>query len=129
MQATQTVSAPSAPAQSVVLQFPKALPAAPAAPEISQAQLGEVLYFRNELRRIGRLLEEAERDVQASLEAGAPIEPGVHAAGLKESFRRNVAWKDVAIRLADRLKLGGKAYCARVLASTKPARTISLDVR
>jgi hypothetical protein len=36
---------------------------------------------------------------------------------------------DVVIRLASRLKMNGEAYCDRVLAATKPSRTVSLEVR
>jgi hypothetical protein len=62
------------------------------------------------------------------LQAGAIIEPGDHTAELKENNRRSVAWKEVAIRLADRLRLDGEMYCARVLAATKPTKTVSLEV-
>ena len=39
-----------------------------------------------------------------------------------------MSWKSVAIRLAKRLKLNGAAYCARVLASTKPTKSVSLEI-
>jgi len=69
-----------------------------------------------------------EQTLRTRLEAGAQVEPGVHLAELKESWRRNVSWKSVVIRLATRLKLDGAAYCARVLSATKPDRTVSLIV-
>jgi hypothetical protein len=56
------------------------------------------------------------------------LEPGDHRAELKENFRRNVSWKDVVVRLAERLRMDGEAYCAKVLASTKPSRTVSLVI-
>jgi hypothetical protein len=46
----------------------------------------------------------------------------------QQNFRRNVSWKDVVVRLAERLKLNGEAYCAKVLSSTKPSRTVSLVI-
>ncbi len=69
-----------------------------------------------------------QAELKARLEAAGPVEPGDHTARLEEHFRRNVAWKDVVIRLADRLGLDGEAYCANVLGNTKPARTVSLYV-
>jgi hypothetical protein len=59
--------------------------------EIPQATLELILLLRNERERLKDQLEEAEAEVRAALEAHAPIEPGVHVAELKESFRRNVA--------------------------------------
>jgi hypothetical protein len=73
-------------------------------------------------------VEAAEQAIKARLETGASLEPGDHRAELKENFRRNVSWKDVVVRLAERLKLDGEAYCAKVLSSTKPTRTVSLVV-
>jgi hypothetical protein len=34
----------------------------------------------------------------------------------------------VVIRLAERLRMDGEAYCAKVLNSTKPTRTISVVI-
>jgi hypothetical protein len=120
MQATQTV--PAAPA---VLQFPNANPAAET---VTQAELRELIEFRNFQTQLEARISGIEADLKARLESGATVESGVHIASLKESFRRNVAWKDVCGRLADRLKLNGEKYCARVLAATKPSRTVSLNV-
>lgn len=107
-----------------VVSFPQSAPAV----EISQAELVELIEARNVAAQLQKQIEQMESGVQARLEAGASVEPGVHVASLKESSRRTVAWKDVAIRLAERLKIDGEAYCARVLAATKPTRTVSLIV-
>ena len=99
--------------------------------EIPQAKLEFIILLRNERERLKEQLEEAEAEVRAALEAHAPVEPGVHSANLKESFRRNVAWREVAERLGDRLYGDGKGdgYCEKVLAGTKPARTVSLQIQ
>lgn len=105
MAATQIVSH--------VVPFPQIVPAG----SITQLELELFLSLRNKLA------------LRSRIEAGATVDPGVHVAELKESFRRNVAWKDVVIRLAARLKLNGEAYCDRVLAATKPTCTVSLVVK
>jgi hypothetical protein len=96
---------------------------------VTQDELERLLLLRNDLKKCHEQIEFIESDVKARLDAGASVEEGVHVAALKENYRRNVAWKDVAIRLAERLKMDGEVYCARVLASTKPNRTISLEIR
>jgi hypothetical protein len=100
----------------------------PAVESISQLELEFFLSLRNRLRQVEEQVEAAEADLKARLEAGANVVPGVHVAELKENFRRSVSWKDVVVRLAERLKLNGEAYCAKVLAATKPTRTVSLVV-
>lgn len=99
--------------------------------EIPQAKLELIILLRNKRERLKDELDAAEAEVRAALEAHAPVEPGVHVAELKESFRRNVAWREVAERLGDRLYGDGKGggYCEKVIASTKPSRTVSLNVR
>lgn len=69
-----------------------------------------------------------EESLKSRLAAGAIIEPGDHFAELKENSRRSVAWKEVCIPLADRPKLDGEMYCACVLASTKPTKSVSLEI-
>jgi hypothetical protein len=96
---------------------------------ISQLELGMLLSMRNRLRQVEEQVVAAEADLKARLEAGVEVEPGVHVVQLKESFRKSVSWKDVTIRLANRLKLNGEAYCAKVLAATKPSRSVSLEVQ
>lgn len=99
------------------------------APEpITQLEIELLISLRNRLAQLESEVETQESAIQQRLEAGAGIEPGTHKAELKENLRRNVAWKAVVVRLADRLKLNGDAYCARVLAATRPTRTTSLDV-
>ncbi|MGH9685539.1 MAG: hypothetical protein ACRD5K_00415 [Candidatus Acidiferrales bacterium] len=116
MAATQIVSQ--------VVSFPQSAPAV----EISQAELAELIEARNVAAQLEKRIEQIESDLRSRLEAGASVELGVHLASLQENFRRNVAWKDVVIRLAERLKMEGDAYCARVLAATKPTRSVSLVV-
>ncbi len=112
MQATQTV--------------PQVVPFRQPTEIISQAELTLLLSLRNRLRQVEEQVAEAEQSVKARLEVGAQVEPGTHLARLEEHWRRNVGWKDVVIRLADRLGLNGEAYCANVLEHTKPTRTVSL---
>jgi hypothetical protein len=119
--ATQTIAAPSVP-----LQFPQHIGAAKE--PITQLELELLLSLRNRLAQLEAQIAAEEATFQARLEAGAPVEPGTHHVELKENWRRNVSWKSVAIRLAKRLKLNGAAYCARVLASTKPTRSISVEI-
>ncbi len=116
MAATQIVSH--------VVPFPQSVSAV----EISQQELLELIEARNVLAQLGERVERLESSIRTRLEAGASVESGVHVATLKESFRRNVGWKDVVLRLAERLKMNGEAYCARVLAATRPTRTVSLIV-
>jgi hypothetical protein len=95
---------------------------------ITQLELELLLSLRNRLKNLESQVAAEEAALKSRLEAGATVDPGVHVAELKESFRRNVSWKDVVIRLANRLKLDGEAYCSKVLAATKPSRTVSLVV-
>ena len=120
MQSAQTIPVRSAP-----LQFPQSKPTVET---ISQEELGLLLSLRGRLKQLESDIATEEESLKTRLAAGAIIEPGDHTASLKENNRRNVSWKDVAIRLADRLKLDGEMYCARVLAATKPTKTVSLEV-
>jgi len=95
---------------------------------ITQAELALLLSLRGRLQQLREQVEAEEESVKIRLEAGAGVEPGDHTARLEEQFRRNVAWKNVVIRLADRLGLDGEAYCANVLGNTKPTRSVSLEV-
>lgn len=96
--------------------------------QISQTELALYLSLQSRLQQIQKQVEEQEREFTSRLEAGAGVEDGTHSAEVKEHFRRNVAWKSVVVRLADRLQLDGEAYCNRVLGATKPSRTVSLIV-
>ena len=100
----------------------------PAPQAITQLELTILLSLRGRLHQLQEQLEAAEQSIKTRLETGAFLEPGDHRAELKENFRRNVSWKDVVVRLAERLKLNGEAYCAKVLSSTKPSRTVSLVI-
>ena len=118
---TQTVSQ-----RPHVVQFPQSVPAVET---IHQTELQLLLSLRGRLKQLQEEIATEEESLKTRLEAGAEIEAGDHTAELKENNRRNVSWKDVAIRLADRLKLDGEMYCARVLAATKPTKTVSLIVQ
>jgi hypothetical protein len=101
----------------------------PAPQGVTQLELAALLSLRGRLHQLEEQVEVAEASIKNRLETGASLEPGDHTAELKESFRRNVSWKDVATRLADRLYFGrGVAYCEKVLKSTKPTRTVSLVI-
>lgn len=119
-------SAQSVPSRLSVVQFPQL---APAVETISQTELGLLLSLRGRLSQLESQIDAAELSLKSRLAAGAIVEPGDHFADLKEHSRRNVAWKEVVVRLANRLKLDGEMYCARVLAGTKSTKTYSLDIR
>jgi hypothetical protein len=118
--ATATIAAPSA-----TLQFPQSIPAEE---PITQLELELLLSLRSRLAQLETQVTTEEATLRARLEAGAAVESGARRVGLKQSWRRNVSWKSVCIRLAKRLKLNGAAYCARVLASTKSTRCVSLEI-
>lgn len=100
----------------------------PAVEKISQSQLVEFIEAQNVLARLQERVDEMSESIRTRLEAGADVQPGVHVASLKEGSRRNVAWKDVVVRLAEKLGYDSGAYCANVLVHTKPTRTVSLVV-
>src|SRR5580658_6680158 len=100
----------------------------PASGQISQLELAAFLSLRGRLHQLELQVTAAEQSLQNRLEFGATIESGDHSVELKPSFRRNVAWRAVVIRLAERLQMHGEAYCQKVLSSTKPTRTVSLLV-
>jgi hypothetical protein len=101
----------------------------PARQAISQLELVMFLSLKGRLRQLEEQVQTAEQSIKARLESGAELELGDHTAELKENFRRNVSWKGVAVRLAERLKMDGEAYCTKVLSSTKPTRTVSLSIQ
>jgi hypothetical protein len=109
---------------SPVVSFPQSLPTEP----ITQLELKLLLSLRNRLAQLQAQVASEEATLRSRVESGAAIEPGIHSVKLEETFRRNVSWKSVAIRLAKRLKLDGKAYCGRVLAGTRPSRSVSLVI-
>jgi len=121
MSATQNVSEHLTQSKLAVVPFP-----APQA--VTQLELAKLLSLRGRLHQLEEQVEQAEQSIKTRLETGALLEPGDHRAELKENFRRNVSWKDVVVRLAERLKMDGEAYCAKVLSSTKPTRSVSLVI-
>jgi hypothetical protein len=93
---------------------------------ISQAELTLLLSLRGRLHQLESQVETAELSIKERLEQDASVEPGDHTATLETSYRRNVSWKSVAERLANRFKLYG--YVARVLAATRPTPVVSLEI-
>jgi len=120
--ATQTNVSPS------VQQSKLSIVPNPAPQAITQLELTVLLALRGRLNQLQEQVEAAELSIKTRLETGASLEAGDHVAKLKENFRRNVSWKDVVVRLADRLKMNGEAYCDRVLTSTKPTKTVALVI-
>jgi hypothetical protein len=101
----------------------------PAPQTVTQLELATLLSLRGRLHQIEQQVETAEQSIKSRLEAGCSIEEGDHVAGLKESFRRNVSWKDVSVRLANKLYYGkGLSYVERILRKAKPTRTVSLVI-
>lgn len=98
----------------------------PATEPITQDELTLLLSLRGRLFQLETQVETAEASIQQRLEQGASVEPGDHTAALKTSYRRNVSWKSVVERLANRFKLHG--YADRVLAATKPTPVVSLEL-
>ena len=121
--ATQQIVPSVVEQQKSAVVFPGSVPQT-----ITQTELVLFLSLKGRLRQIEEQFESARQSLTARLEAGAIVQPGDHRAELKENFRRSVSWKDVVVRLAERLKMDGEAYCAKVLSSTKPARTVSLVI-
>ena len=93
-----------------------------ATPAILQADLAHIIELRRTLETVEADLEAAEQAIRAQLEAGAVVEGGLFRAFLKACERRNVSWKAVVEREL------GEDYSRRVLAATKPDRTVSLVV-
>jgi len=100
----------------------------PAVEPITQLELTVFLCLRGRLHQLEEQVKQTEQSIKSRLENGAALEPGDHRAQLKENFRRNVSWKDAVIRLANRLRMNGEAYCAKVLNSTKSTRTVSVVI-
>lgn len=109
---------------------PQVIPFPSPEKKITQEQLRRIIALRNQVAALTKDLEAAEDETQTALESGVPVEPGIHVASLKESFRRNIGWREIAERLGDRLYGDGKgyAYCENVLGNTKPSRTVSLVI-
>lgn len=115
-------------ASAEVIPFPVPAQAIPATQIIPQESLAEIIATRQQIEALETKLKAAEGEVRAQLEAGGEVEAGLFRAYIKASERRNVAWKDVVVRLADRLGLNGEAYCSNVIEHTKPTITTRLVV-
>lgn len=102
----------------------------PAPQTVTQLELLALLSLRGRLHQLETQVESAEQSIKDRLEKGCFIEEGDHVATLKENLRRNVSWRDIVTRLGDRLFGNGKGqpYCEKVLASTKPSRSVSLVI-
>jgi hypothetical protein len=103
----------------------------PSSPQtITQLEISLILELRRRADQLQQQVDEAEQSVRGRLESGVGVEPGQHAAFLKENLRRNVAWREISERLANRLygRGTGHGYCDRVLHSTKPTCTVSLAI-
>jgi hypothetical protein len=121
--ATQSVIHPVGQSKIAVVPFPAPQP-------ITQTELLLLLGMRGRLHQLETQVEAAEQSIKDRLEEGCSVEEGDHTAALKENLRRNVSWRDIATRLGDRLFGNGKGepYCAKVLSSTKPSRSVSLVI-
>jgi hypothetical protein len=108
-----------------VVPFPQSVPATE---PISQIELQLLLSLRGRLKQLQEEIAAEEESLKTRLESGAEVEAGDHFAELKENSRRNVSWKVVVCRLAERLGYDPDAYTSSVLTHTKPTRSISLIV-
>ena len=108
--------------------LPQVVPFPSPQEQITQAQLERIIALRNQVADLKSRLETSEAEVKTALEAGTPVEPGVHVCSLKESLRRCIFWRDVAVRLAERLYGEGRghAYAENVLQNSKPSKIVSL---
>jgi len=125
MATQQIVSSVVSQSKSAVVPFPAPTPVTQ---QISQVDLEEYILLKRCAREAQERFDTKDADLRLKLETGSAVEKGVHVARLEERFRKNVSWKDVVIRLADRLNLCGEAYCTKVLNSTKPTRSVSLVI-
>ncbi len=115
-------------ATQILQQAPAAIPFPTAIKPVSQGILAGLMELRRQRDALDAQIEAAESDVRAALDAGAAVEPGIFTARIETSERRSVAWKDVAMRLAERAGLNSAAYAANVLAHTKPTVSTRLIV-
>lgn len=124
MSATQTVPQSVEQSKLTVVPFP-------AQETVTQLELVTLLSLKGRLHQLTSQVEAAEQSIKTRLEKGCAVEEGDHTTTLKENFRRNVAWREVCERLGDRLFGNGKGepYCEKVLKSTKPTRTVSLQIQ
>ena len=97
---------------------------------VTQSELALLVSLSARAKQIEKQIEDAESSIMERLQAGASVEEGEHVAGIKETSRRSVSWREVAERLAVRAfgKRKGELYCPRVLAHTEPSTSLSLVV-
>jgi hypothetical protein len=119
MAATRTLAPVVSQSRSAIAVFPQP---SPAVETLTQLELTALLSLKNRAEQLQSQIDEAEKNVQARLEAGAAVEAGLLKAYLKTTQRRNVSWKEVCER---RL---GASYCNRVLAATHPTPSTHLVV-
>jgi type II secretory pathway component PulJ len=105
-------------------------PAVQTPEEISQNEITLLLSLQSRAAQLEKQIDAAENAIMDRLRLGASVEDGQHSASIKESSRRSVSWRDVAERLAVRAfgHKKGELYCPRVLASTKPSKSYSLEI-
>jgi hypothetical protein len=102
----------------------------PAPQTVSQLEIAALLSLKARLHQIEQQVEAADSSIKSRLQACCSIEEGDHTVELKTSFRRNVSWKDVSVRLANRLYFGkGLSYVERILRKTKPTPSTSLLIQ
>jgi hypothetical protein len=118
--AIQTLALPQ------VISFPSVRAAEP----ITQSELALLVSLTARAKQIEKQIEDAEASIMARLRVGGRVEDGQHCASIKESSRRSVAWKEICETLAIRAfgQKKGEMYCPRVLASTKPSKSFSLQI-
>jgi len=112
--------------QSAVIPFPAVqIPQA-----VTQTELELVRALRSRAAQLESQIDSAEASILARLRTGASIEDGILNASIKESSRRSVSWREISERLAIRVfgQRKGEMYCPRVLASTKPSKSFSLEI-
>jgi hypothetical protein len=115
-----------------ILAVPQVIsfPAVNAPEKITQAEIELLLSLHGRAAQLEKQINAAESSIMARLSIGASVEDGQHAASVKESSRRSVAWREISERLAIRAfgQKKGEMYCPRVLASTKPSKSFSLEI-
>jgi hypothetical protein len=93
-------------ATSKVTPFVSHAQVVPTVEPITQLEFEMYLSLCNQLEQLKAQISTEEEALRARLESGASVNPGNRVVGLKQHLRRPVDWKDVAIRLAVRLKPG-----------------------
>ncbi len=95
----------------------------PQSNQITQFDLARFATIAGQIDALKDQHAALERQLTASLDSGAVVEPGNHTAKLRTTERRNVSWKKVVIRLKS------EGYANKVLSATKPTTYTKLVVR